>query len=172
MFENWSYASESDAMDELRAREKMDNRIDICLKRELKRATRHKEPLSVVLIECHITNEEYRKTMFMTVFKQIANLIRRIIRDEDYEIIFGKQLLLILPVTFPDGARTVASKIVKKLKTVTLKEVENLNNFEMHLIFGFANFPEDGADRKELLEVARKSLYIEKEKLLKKLEER
>lgn len=156
---------------EPRMKEKMDNRVDICLKRELKRAARHKEPLSLMLIECYIPNEEYRKTKFVTIFKQIASVIRRIIRDEDYEIIFGRQLLLILPVTFPDGARTVASKITKKVGTVAFKEVENLSSFEVYLIFGFASFPESGTDRSELLGVARQSLSYEKEKLLKKLSE-
>ena len=158
-------------MDEQRAAEPMDNRIDICLKRELKRAARHKEPLSLMLIECHIQNETYRKTKFLPIFKQIAGIIRRIIRDEDYEIIFGRQLLLILPETFPDGAHTVASKIVKKIKTVTFKEVENLNDFEVHLIFGYAHFPDDGEERAQLLEFVRKSLAGEKEKLIKKLKE-
>jgi len=153
-------------MDDNKPKESIDNRFDLTLKREMKRAARHKEPLSVVIIELLIPNDQYQKTMFIPVFKQVAGTIRRIIRDEDTEIILGRNVLLILPVTFLDGARTVASKIAKTVATMKPKDV---TDFEMHLIFGFANFPNDGSDRQELLEVARMSLKNEKERLLKKI---
>jgi diguanylate cyclase (GGDEF)-like protein len=157
-------------MDDLsRPRESMDNRLEISLRRELKRAARHKEPLSLILLECHIVDEDYRRQKFAPVFKQIATIIRRNIRDEDTEIILGRNVLLILPVTFLDGARIVASKIARQIQKSIIKGIEDLTDFEMHLIFGFSNFPADGSEREELLEAARTSLRNEKERLLKRL---
>jgi GGDEF domain-containing protein len=155
-----------------RPREGTNNRLDISLRRELKRAVRHKEPLSIILLECLIVNEDYRRQKFTAVFKQIATIIRRIIRDEDTEIILGRNVLLILPVTFLDGARVVAAKIARQIQKSTIKGIEELTDFEMHLIFGFANFPADGSDREELLEAARASLIEERERLLRRLSAR
>jgi len=156
-------------MDEQKARESLDERLEMTLRRELKRAGRHKEPLSLVLIECYIENADYRKSAFVPLVKQVAALIRKIIRDEDTEMILGRYLLLILPVTFPDGAHIVTAKIVKKLSTAAFKGLEEFPGLRFHLVFGYSHFPNDGTEREELLAAARSSLKDEKKKLLEKL---
>lgn len=159
-------------MSDQNKKESMDNRLDLCLKRELKRASRHKEPLTIVIIECHIEDDELRKDSFIPIFKEIAGIVRKIIRDEDTEIILGRNIILVLPVTFLDGARKVAEKIEKKVRQHKFKKIENNSEFEINLIFGFANYPNDGYVRNELLETARDSLGIERERLLGFLSER
>lgn len=155
-------------MDEQKVKESMDERLEMTLRRELKRAGRHKEPLSLVLIECYIENNEHRKSAFVPLLKQVAALIRNIIRDEDTEIILGRNLLLILPVTFPDGAHIVTTKIQKKLSTTAFKGLEEFPNLRFHLIFGYSHFPNDGTERVELLTAARTSLKDEKKRLLER----
>lgn len=156
-------------MDEQRVKESLDQRLEMTLRRELKRAGRHKEPLSLVLIECYIENTDYRKYAFAPLLKQVAALIRNIIRDEDTEIILGRNLLLILPVTFPDGAHIVTTKILKKLSTTAFNGLEEFPDIRFHLIFGYSHFPNDGTERVELLTAAKASLKDEKKKLLERL---
>lgn len=156
-------------MDDKKVKETLDERLEMTIRRELKRAGRHKEPLSLVLIECYIENDEYRKSAFVPLLKQVAALIRKIIRDEDTEIILGRNLLLILPVTFPDGAHIVTTKILKKLSTAAFKGLEEFTDIRFHLIFGYSHFPNDGSDRDELLTAARTSLKDEKKRLLDRI---
>ncbi|MDQ7823751.1 MAG: diguanylate cyclase [Candidatus Eremiobacteraeota bacterium] len=158
-------------MAEDKNKEAMD-RLEISLKRELKRAIRYRESISIILIECHIENDQYRKSLFVPLFKQIAGIIRKTIRDEDTEIILGRNVLLILPMTFLDGAHTVAHKIAKKVKDFKFKEAEGLSDFALHLLFGFANFPYDGSEKGELLEAARANLAESREKLKNKISRR
>jgi len=138
-----------------------DVRLEMIFKRELKRAKRHKEPLTLMYIEPALP-VELPENLRDRAFRQITRAVRKILRDEDTEIAIGRRILLILPETFPDGADAVEKRIREKIATLTFTANETGLSFKAQLHLGKAHHPADGDTGEALMQKALSELQAAK----------
>jgi diguanylate cyclase (GGDEF)-like protein len=115
------------------------------LVKEVSRAKRNSEPLSVLLIEVlgfRRVIESLGHTGADVVLRQIAQLVQQLIRNSDYVIRFGGQeFLLLLPDTTEENAGLLGARIERAL--VEWSGKRGMGDFELKLAAGTASFEAD-----------------------------
>ena len=143
--------------------------LDDVLGRELSRASRHHEPLSVLIADIdhfkHV-NDSYGHATGDRVLKAVAQAIRVSCRSFDTAGRYGgEEFVIVLPQTNSEGACQVAERIrlaVESLTVPFLPDAAGQENVRVTISIGIARFPDDGVDRASLIRHADEHLYLAK----------
>lgn len=133
--------------------------LDDMLRREMARARRHGEHLSLILLEAHC-REEIRKEVAYPILKQFARLVKAQTRVEDLGFRLRNRILLLLPETDPFGVRSVAEKISKVAGEQKYLARGGCGGVQVEVKCGMATFPQDGEIIGDLLETLNKDIEI------------
>ena len=135
------------------------------LQEELKRASRYKEPLSLILLDIdHFkkVNDTYGHPAGDAVLKRIAELISRTVREIDFPARYGgEEFALIILKSNSKEAKKIAERLRKKVEQTTVKT--DTADISVTLSLGIASYPEDAKTREELIDRADQALYRAKQ---------
>jgi diguanylate cyclase (GGDEF)-like protein len=122
-------------------------------------------PLSLFMIDVDKfkgINDNFGHLVGDKVLIEVANLIRKALREEDYPIRYaGDEFAAVLPNSPKNKALSIALEMVKMARDFKLEESPQV---KVTLSIGVATFPEDAEDTTSLIEKADKALYVSKEK--------
>jgi diguanylate cyclase (GGDEF)-like protein len=133
------------------------------LKRDLARAEREKQPLSIVLIDAdHFkkVNDTYGHPTGDHVLKTISALMQQVIRTGDLAARYGgEEFIMLLPNANAEGAKIVAERLRKAIEGTAMQGPDG--PFQVTASFGVActEGPGCGARGPALIETADKALY-------------
>lgn len=135
------------------------------LRRESKRATRSRQPLSVLFIDLDGfkgVNDQHGHLYGSRALVEVAMIIRDCSRETDVASRFGgDEFAIILPDTGRDGAVAVARRVRDRVRThVFLKEAEI--NYRLTASVGVATMSESASAVEELLQAADDAMYTVK----------
>ncbi|QXE92221.1 diguanylate cyclase [Geomonas subterranea] len=137
------------------------------LLREISRATRTRQPLSVVMLDVdHFKNfnDTFGHEAGDHVLKEVGQVLQKNVRDSDIACRFGgEEFTLILPEADCDTALEICNRIrssVKELQLVMGRQ--HLGHITISA--GISVFPSDGDTIQQLLATADEALYEAKEK--------
>ncbi|MFZ1916620.1 MAG: diguanylate cyclase [Terriglobales bacterium] len=136
--------------------------LEESLERELRRAARAKQPLSLVMFDLdHFKtfNDTFGHEAGDAVLREMGGSLARTARAEDISCRFGgEEFLLILPGTSLDGARTRAERVRSQArKLAVMHQGRPVGTVTVSL--GVASFPVHGLSSKELIASADVALY-------------
>jgi diguanylate cyclase (GGDEF)-like protein len=132
------------------------------LRRETKRASRSKRPLSVVFLDLDgfkQINDTHGHLAGSKALVEAAAIIRGCARETDVVARFGgDEFSLILPDTGRDGAVSVATRIRERLSSARFLAADGLS---VHLTasIGVATLPDVAGSAEELLRAADTAMY-------------
>jgi diguanylate cyclase (GGDEF)-like protein len=110
--------------------------------KEVSRAKRSSQPLSVLLFEVvgfARVSQSLGHTGADVVLRQVAQLVQQLVRNSDYVIRFGgHEFLLLLPETTEESAATLGGRIEQAL--VEWSGKRGMGEFELRLAAGTAGF--------------------------------
>lgn len=136
--------------------------LDETLLRELKRASRQTEPLSVILIDLDYfkrVNDTFGHDMGDFLLREVAAVLRKAVRDSDAAFRYGgEELTLVLPNCNLLHAYQRAEEIKRAISTINI----TLNGKSLSATtasFGVAAYPEHGDLPNQLIAAADKALY-------------
>jgi diguanylate cyclase (GGDEF)-like protein len=137
--------------------------LKTALRRELKRAARFAQHLSLVMIDVdnlkayNDVNGHLRGSLLL---KELAGLCSEQVRSFDVLAKYGgDEFTIVLPQTPRDGAITVAERVRGAVARHTFALAEP---GAITVSIGVSSFPEDGTDPVSLLRAADRALYIAK----------
>ena len=132
------------------------------LTRELKRAERHQEPLSVFLFDLDDfkkVNDRWGHLFGNEVLVEVAGMVRLALRDTDLAVRFGgEEFLFILPGTPKHGALAMAERMRQRLAAHEFHPADG-EQTRVTLSGGVATYPNDGHDASTLIKRADQALY-------------
>lgn len=135
--------------------------FDDVLSRELARASRHKTPLSLLLIDLDDfkqINDVHGHLVGDRMLRHIARIILQEKRTEDIAArLGGDELAIILPETEKNSVLMIAERIQHRVATTPL--IDNGQAIPLTLSGGVASFPQDGTTVQELLGKTDNALY-------------
>lgn len=130
------------------------------LSRELKRATRHRRPLSLALGTIRVFDSDLEEVPLDNLLESVVLLVSRTLRESDTVVRFGpREFVVILPETDPGGARFVKEKLQRL--TLSYQKGTDTRLRNAHPVIGTATFPGDGLTREALIEAARRDLQAQ-----------
>jgi diguanylate cyclase (GGDEF)-like protein len=136
--------------------------LDMALERELKRAERFRATLSVVFIDLDCfkgVNDVHGHIVGSRVLREVGALLKKSVRDVDMVIRYGgDEFTLILVETGTSGAGIVAERIRSSLENHRFLADDNMD-IRLTASLGYACYPDDTANRQELLDLADKAMY-------------
>ncbi len=134
------------------------------LQSELERGDRHKEPLSLLLLDIdHFKkiNDTYGHPFGDRVLKTLAAELGRLARRVDFVARYGgEEFAVILVNTDRRGCRTGAKRVLKAVRDLRVTHGEGVFTFTLSI--GTATCPDDAANREELVRRADEALYAAK----------
>ena len=137
------------------------------LLREVSRATRTRQPLSVVMLDVdHFKkfNDTFGHEAGDHVLKEVGQVLQRSVRDSDIACRFGgEEFTLILPEAGCDIALEICSRVMSSVRSLQLiMGRQHLGRITISA--GISVFPSDGDTIQQLLATADEALYEAKEK--------
>jgi diguanylate cyclase (GGDEF)-like protein len=131
--------------------------------RELNRAKRYNQPLSLVMMDMHRfkeVNDKYGHPRGDEVLRMAAATLKKALRTSDFAFrIGGDEFALILPQT--DAAQALA--LSRRVETVFADTLKSLQlNVTVGMDYGVANFPQDADNAEGLVRIADERLYQRK----------
>lgn len=98
------------------------------------------------------------------LLRTIAHGLQRAVREADQVFRYGgDEFALILPATDAGGARAVARKVARALRTAALGSAEDgAEPLVLTASIGIATFPDDGTDREAILLAADRACFVAK----------
>ncbi|MHB8836462.1 MAG: diguanylate cyclase [Candidatus Methylomirabilia bacterium] len=134
------------------------------LQTELERGERHREPLSLLLLDIdHFKkiNDTYGHPVGDRVLRTLAAELGRLARRVDFVARYGgEEFAIILVNTDRRGCRASAQRVLKAVRALRVPHEGSVFTFRLSL--GTATFPDDAATREELVRCADKALYAAK----------
>jgi diguanylate cyclase (GGDEF)-like protein len=133
------------------------------IERELNRAKRYNQPLSLVMMDMHRfkeVNDKHGHPRGDEVLRLAAATLKKALRTSDFAFrIGGDEFALILPQT--DAAQALA--LSRRVETVFADTLKSLQlNVTVGMDYGVANFPQDGDNAEDLVRIADERLYQRK----------
>jgi diguanylate cyclase (GGDEF)-like protein len=137
------------------------------LLRELSRAARTKQPLSVVMLDIdHFKsfNDTFGHEAGDHVLKEVGQVLQKNVRDSDIACRFGgEEFTLILPEADCDTALEIGERVRKAVKGLQLT-LGRQHLGRITISAGISVFPVDGDTLQQLLSISDQALYEAKEK--------
>lgn len=135
--------------------------------REIERAARFARPLAVMMLDVDRfkwVNDTYGHPRGDSVLVELSRRVQTQIRDVDVLARYGgEELVLILPETGEDGARTAAERICAAVRAdPVLTDDDPTGGVAVTVSIGVAVFPIHGTTASELLSQADEALYAAK----------
>jgi diguanylate cyclase (GGDEF)-like protein len=134
------------------------------LEEEISRARRTKKPLSLLMVDIDLfkkLNDTYGHPFGDAVLSQIAEIIERCLRREDFAARYGgEEFGLILPDTNRDGARQTAERLRSEVNNSLF--TREGNSAHVSISGGMATYPRDATSKEQLIENADRALYVAK----------
>jgi diguanylate cyclase (GGDEF)-like protein len=133
------------------------------IERELNRAKRYNQPLSLVMMDMHRfkeVNDKHGHPRGDEVLRMAADTLKKALRTSDFAFrIGGDEFALILPQT--DAAQALA--LSRRVETVFADTLKSLQlNVTVGMDYGVANFPQDADNTEGLVRIADERLYQRK----------
>ncbi|MDJ0918582.1 MAG: sensor domain-containing diguanylate cyclase, partial [Woeseiaceae bacterium] len=139
--------------------------MDETLHRELLRAKRSDQPLSVIILDIDRfkqVNDEYGHDIGDQVLIELADQLSRSVRDEDIVYRYGgEEFVIILPGASLDAARERALSVSRDVRRVRVET--STQPIKITISAGVATYPEHGESSEKLLVQADKALYLAKQ---------
>lgn len=136
------------------------------LDRELSRARRYHRPLSLIMIDLDrfkSINDNYGHQVGDTVLRGVAAIIKSQARDVDLVARYGgEEFMVVLPETNKNEAQSLAERIRQAVREQRYSLPDGRAEIRVTISLGVASFPEDGADKSELVDKVDKALYRSK----------
>ncbi len=133
------------------------------LAREVERAQRYGQPLSVLMLDVDRfkeVNDTYGHMMGDTLLSYVAQALASRLRSSDVAARYGgDEFAVILPETDETQAIAVAEKLGKAVSADRRWQGALLENLGVGISFGVATFPGDGRTADDLLGAADRRLY-------------
>lgn len=136
------------------------------LEYEVERATRYGSQASLLFLDLdHFkeVNDTYGHLVGSRVIAEVGHLIRRHIRSSDRAARYGgDEYVVVLPNTGKHGALAVATKMLERLHDHQFC-ADDGESIHMTASFGVATYPDDAANKTELIRAADAAMYDAKE---------
>ncbi|MFH1594055.1 MAG: sensor domain-containing diguanylate cyclase [Candidatus Omnitrophota bacterium] len=108
-------------------------------------------------------NDEFGHLVGDVVLKDIADIVKKNIREIDFVARYGgEEFCVLLPEAKKESARNVAERIRKIIEGHTIRAYDE--SVKMTVSIGVSSFPSDSKDPKSLIENADRALYAAKRK--------
>lgn len=142
-----------------------------CGERELHKAQRQQEPLSLLMMDLdHFKeiNDNWGHARGDQVLRELAELLKKNLRQTDLAARYGgEEFVVLLPDTVMADARALAEKLRAAIERelVLSDDGEQRDDSEQRIVtttIGVSTFPADGDDLEELMAVADQRLYLGK----------
>ena len=135
--------------------------FDESLQRELERATRYHQPLSVLMFDVdHFKkfNDTHGHDQGDRVLKAMATTLRGALRNQDYPCRYGgEEFVAILPNTPKEGGMRLAERLRHDVEQMTV------DGLKVTISIGVAEYPDfDVSDQAKLVEAADAAMYVAK----------
>lgn len=135
------------------------------LQTELERSDRHREPVSVLLLDIdHFKkiNDTYGHPFGDKVLKKLSAELKRFARRVDCVARYGgEEFAVILVNTSRRGCHASAQRVLKAVRNLKIPHEGEVFTFTLSI--GTATFPDNAATREELVRCADQALYAAKE---------
>ncbi len=135
------------------------------LRREIKRAGRFRQDLSIVMIDVDNLksyNDRHGHLRGSFLLRELAGLFAEQVRSFDLVAKYGgDEFTLILPQTGREGARVAAERMRTSVEAHTFPLARR---GDITVSLGVATFPADAADPISLLQAADRALYLAKQR--------
>ncbi|MBW2562504.1 MAG: diguanylate cyclase [Deltaproteobacteria bacterium] len=157
LFEKTVKASRFDNLTGLYNRQSFDETLE----REINRAKRHEQELSILFLDLDDfkeINDSFGHQTGDEVLKQVAKIVLNEKRSEDLAARYGgEEIVVILPETGKVDSLVLGERIRQKVEEMRI----DLNGHTVRLTIsgGLASFPENATDAKSLLKCADNALY-------------
>lgn len=136
------------------------------LDRELSRARRYTRPLSLIMIDLDRfknINDTYGHQVGDQVLKRVAAALKSQARDVDLVARYGgEEFMVVLPETGKREAHALAERIRQAVGEQIHPLPDSTGQFQVTISLGVASYPEDGAEKSELVDRVDKALYRSK----------
>lgn len=140
--------------------------LDVALEQEVRRAERYGLEFSIVFFDVDhfkLVNDSHGHISGSHALKEIANLLRKCIREVDVPFRYGgDEFTALLVETGTEGAPVVAERIRRTIEQHTFL-ADLKQDFKLTVSVGFATYPKDAQDRKVVLELADRAMYLGKQ---------
>lgn len=140
--------------------------LEETLGRELLRARRENTPVGVIMMDLdHFKqfNDSFGHAAGDTLLRELGQLIKRRIREEDVPCRWGgEEFLLIMPGASMDIVRARAEEIRQDMKQLMVED-RGISLGPITISLGAATFPEHGATGEEIVRAADTALYCAKQ---------
>ncbi|MCD7879140.1 MAG: sensor domain-containing diguanylate cyclase [Candidatus Gastranaerophilales bacterium] len=135
------------------------------LESEIKRVQRYHHVLTLMMLDIDDfkkINDKYGHLIGDVVLKEIAAVIQKTIRHVDIAARYGgEEFTVILPETSILSAQIIAERLRQKISEIKVKVSEDVI-ISPTVSVGLAEFPNDAADIKDLIDLADKAMYESK----------
>jgi diguanylate cyclase (GGDEF)-like protein len=133
------------------------------LEDELKRARRYHQYLSLIMIDIDWfkkCNDRYGHLFGNLVLKEMAEVIKRCVRDVDIFVRYGgEEFVIILPQTTKPQAAMIGERIRTQVESTLFRDEKNLHSTHLTVSLGVSCYPENGQTAEELVKRVDQALY-------------
>lgn len=133
---------------------------------EYERARRYGSPLSLVFFDLDhfkVINDTHGHLVGSRILSEIGGLVKRYTRRVNLAARYGgDEFVMLLPSTDKEGAIKMAQDLLEIIRNYQFK-ADNGEAINLSASFGVSTFPDDTEDKKELLRLADKAMYVIKE---------
>ena len=141
--------------------------LDQFVPQEIRKASLNNYPISCMMIDVDKfkrINDGYGHLCGDSVLTQIAGILKRSIRQTDILIRYaGDEFIVILSGAGSERTASICSKMISEVEKNEFKGDKN-QNVNVTLSIGYAVYPEDAQEQKQLIDMADKALYLSKKR--------